>query len=322
MAVDPVLVRRLADEAGFLATTLEKVARLEDLLREIALHPRLGQHLALKGGTAINFVLLPEAPRLSVDIDLNYLGEVGREEMLADRPIVEEALERIFRAQGYGWRKRAPYGSTAWTLRYTNIAATPDSVKVEVNWLLRVPIWITEQLPFRSIFPSEPAVVSVLAREEVVAGKLAALLDRAAPRDLFDVATLANKGALGNPEKLRPAAVLLGSFHTEDFRERLERAHVGVISERDVRNALWPTLRRDVRPTLRELRKSAEPALREILSLSDRERAYLDAFYGERRFDPLPLFEGTDPSADLPQHPMAAWRLQQLTRRGKQVPGA
>lgn len=116
MGVDPVLVRRLADEAGYQAATLEKVARLEDLPRETARHPRLGEHLALKGGTAINFVLLPEAPRLSVDIDLNYLGEVGREEMLADRPAVEEALERIFEAQGYRREpptapRREPFGT-------------------------------------------------------------------------------------------------------------------------------------------------------------------------------------------------------------------
>ena len=314
MPVDPVLIRRLAQEAGYVATTLEKVARLEDLLREIARHPHLGEHLALKGGTAINFVLLPEAPRLSVDIDLNYIGEVGKDEMLADRPAVEEVHERIFNAQSYEIRRRATYGSTAWTLRYANLAGNRDSVKVEVNWLLRVPIWTPVRLTFRSAFPGDPVDVTVLSREEVVAGKVAALLDRAAPRDLFDVATLADHGATGDLDRLRRATTLLGTFHTNDFRRRLERAYIDEVGDRELRNALWPTLRRDFRPTVDQLKASAEPLLRDVLSLGDRESAYLTTFYEARRFDPLPLFDGTGATVDLPSHPMAAWRLQQLER--------
>ena len=314
MPIDPVLIRRLAQEAGYLATTLEKVARLEDLLRETARHPQLSEHLALKGGTVINFILLPEALRLSVDIDLNYIGAVGREEMRADRPAVEEVHERIFNAQSYEIQRRATYGSTAWTLRYTNLAGSRDSVKVEVNWLLRVPIWTPERLAFRSIFPGEPVVVTVLSREEVVAGKVAALLDRAAPRDLFDVATLVDHGAIGDLDRLRRATTLLGTFQTSDFRRRIERAYIDDVGDRELRNALWQTLRRDLRPTVDQLKASAEPLLRDVLSLGDRENAYLATFYEARRFDPLPLFDGTGAAADLPRHPMAAWRLQQLER--------
>lgn len=314
MPVDPVLIRRLGQEAGYLPTTLEKVVRLEDILREISRHPHLGEHLALKGGTAINFILLPESPRLSVDIDLNYIGEVGREQMLADRPAVEKVQERIFNAQSYGIQRRATYGSTAWTLKYTNLAGNRDSLKVEINWLLRVPIWTPGRLAFRSMFPGEPVDVTVLSREEVVAGKVAALLDRAAPRDLFDVATLVDHGATGDLDRLRRATTLIGSFQASDFRRRTEQAPIDHVGDRELRSTLWPTLRRDIRPTFDQLRTSAEPLLRDVLSLGDRENAYLGTFYEARRFDPLPLFDGTGATADLPRHPMAAWRLDQIER--------
>jgi len=311
MPVDPVLIRRIAGDAGYQPTTLEKVARLEHVLREITQHSEFGAQLALKGGTAINFVLLPEAPRLSVDIDLNFIGAIDRDGMFAARPRVEEFFERIASAQGYEFAKRASYGLTGWDLSYTNIAGNRDIVKVEINWLLRVPIWQPERVLFRSVFPGDPSVVTVTAREEVVAGKLAALLGRAAPRDLIDTATLAQHGAMGDHDRLRAATILLGSFRPDDFRQRLERPHVGDIEEREIRNVLWPTLRRDARPTLDQLRKACEPVLREILTLGDRERAYLDEFYERRRFDPLPLFDGLDANPDLPQHPMAAWRLRE-----------
>lgn len=34
-------------------------------------------------------------PRLSIDIDLNYIGQIDREAMLAERPEVERALEAV-----------------------------------------------------------------------------------------------------------------------------------------------------------------------------------------------------------------------------------
>lgn len=153
--------------------------------------------------------------------------------------------------------------------------------------------------------------MTVTSREEVVAGKLAALLGRAAPRDLFDVATLAEHGAMGDRDRLRAASVLLGSFRRDDFRERLAQPHVGEISEREIKNILWPTLRKDLRPALDELRSACEPALSEILTLGEKESHYLEEFYDRDLFHPMPLFEGMDANPDLPRHPMAAWRLQQ-----------
>lgn len=42
----------------------------------------------MKGGTALNLFILRH-PRLSIDIDLNYVCALEREEMLADRPKIE-----------------------------------------------------------------------------------------------------------------------------------------------------------------------------------------------------------------------------------------
>jgi hypothetical protein len=51
-------------------------------------HPFLKQRIVLKGGTALNAFVL-HLPRLSVDIDLNYIGSSDREVMLAERPKAE-----------------------------------------------------------------------------------------------------------------------------------------------------------------------------------------------------------------------------------------
>src|SRR5690349_10124024 len=94
MTVDPDQISQAARATGFDPTTLEKVLRLKDLLREFYRHPFLKDRLVLKGGTAIN-MFLADLPRLSVDIDLNYIGQPDREGMLKERPKLERAIRQV-----------------------------------------------------------------------------------------------------------------------------------------------------------------------------------------------------------------------------------
>lgn len=88
------------DARAFQPRTLDKVNRLLDLLEEIQRHPDLKGKLAMYGGTAINLFML-NVPRLSVDIDISYVGALGRDKMLEERPVIERALEEVARSQGY-----------------------------------------------------------------------------------------------------------------------------------------------------------------------------------------------------------------------------
>src|SRR5659263_657144 len=83
---------REATATGFQAEPLEKVIRLLGLLDALRSHPFLKTRIALKGGTALN-LFASDVPRLSVDIDLNYLGAAKMETMQADRPKVEQAVQ-------------------------------------------------------------------------------------------------------------------------------------------------------------------------------------------------------------------------------------
>ena len=75
-------IKETANATGFIRDTVEKVMRLIDILESI-FSTKWKDKLVLKGGTAIN-VFYVNMPRLSVDIDLDYIG-VSREEMLADK---------------------------------------------------------------------------------------------------------------------------------------------------------------------------------------------------------------------------------------------
>lgn len=61
-------IDRLATEYNYIRDNMEKVVRLCAILEFISSDMPLSQNLALKGGTAINLLVMP-IPRLSVDID-------------------------------------------------------------------------------------------------------------------------------------------------------------------------------------------------------------------------------------------------------------
>jgi predicted nucleotidyltransferase component of viral defense system len=83
---------------GFRPDTLEKV-RLLRLLDQVTRHPFLGSRLLLKGGTALN-LFYAVAPRLSVDLDFNYVGAADRAQMLQERPEVERAVNQLVMGEG------------------------------------------------------------------------------------------------------------------------------------------------------------------------------------------------------------------------------
>jgi len=72
-------IEELAKQSCFLKDNLEKVLRLSSLL-DLIFASAIGENLVLKGGTAINFAYF-NLPRLSIDIDLDYI-QLSREKMM------------------------------------------------------------------------------------------------------------------------------------------------------------------------------------------------------------------------------------------------
>ena len=115
-------LQRLAGTAGFRAETLEKVLLLLDLLDAIRAHPFAGPRVVLKGGTALNLFAL-EIPRLSVDIDLNFIGAVDRATMEKERPPVDRDLQAACELTGVTV-KRIPteHAGGKWRLSFVTAA--------------------------------------------------------------------------------------------------------------------------------------------------------------------------------------------------------
>ena len=130
-----------AESTGFRPDVLERVAHLLALLGTLDSHPFLRGKLALKGGTALNLFLF-DVPRLSVDIDLNYVGSESRDGMLEERPQIEEAMRAVFGREDFevGEAPREHAGGK-WHLRYAASIGQRSGIDVDLNYMLRVPLW-------------------------------------------------------------------------------------------------------------------------------------------------------------------------------------
>lgn len=89
-------LKQEARSRGYRPEMIEKVYHLLDLLEEFMSVPYLSDRLALKGGTAINLFCTDQFPRLSVDLDFNYIGAVDKNIMQQEKPELEAILLDIY----------------------------------------------------------------------------------------------------------------------------------------------------------------------------------------------------------------------------------
>jgi len=158
-----------AELTGFRAEILEKVIHLLNLLETLNSHPFLKDRLALKGGTALNLFVFP-LPRLSVDIDLNYIGTADRESMLAERPKVEEAISAVCQREGLAIRRiSGDHAGGKWQLRYQSALGLGGNLEIDLNFMFRLPLWPVVKRDSQTIGSYKAKSIPVLDIHELAA---------------------------------------------------------------------------------------------------------------------------------------------------------
>jgi len=310
-------LERLGAETLFRPDTLEKVLRLERLLAQVRRHPFLGDRLALKGGTALNLFFGGSVPRLSVDLDFNYVRPVARDEMLREKPEIERALRLL--AEGDRYRLqwgREEHAGRKMHLWYRSGFGSDDHIEVDVNFLHRVPLVPAVEREGWSPDPDYPCRAVLAGTEEILAGKVLALLDRGAPRDLYDVASMAAGRFPYDAGLLRPLFVA--------FSGVLDRAvtayavpHRPTLSQAELEEQLIPVLRRGERPGRAVLTASITPLVSSLVTLSENEREYVDQIQWGEFLPELVIKDRPDLLERIRRHPGLLWKVENGRRRAR-----
>jgi len=301
-----------AERTGFRADVLEKVAHLLELLNALGSHPFLKGKLILKGGTALNLFVF-NVPRLSVDIDLNYVGAVDREAMVAERPKIEEAIHAVFARQGLNIRRMpVEHAGGKWLLRYQSAAGQMGNLEVDLNFMYRVPLWPSTVSDSFTVGSWRAKMIPLIDIHELAAGKLAALMARRQSRDIFDCHAILKMENI-DPVKLRLAFVVYGAMNRKDWRT-VSADDVDFNAEEFSRQ-LIPTLRID-NPTGQEnlsdfgprLIEECRNALSAVLPLKEEEFEFLDLLLNGGVIDATILTSEPILQSRIMAQPLLKWK--------------
>lgn len=277
--------------------------------------------LALKGGTAINLVLIPGLPRLSVDLDLDLAIDCSKEEMLRYRKQLDESLSGYCMKQGYALGKRESYSLCSYELLYDTVTGSRDKIKLDINYLARCHVFEPMETPVSHPFFKDTHIkVFHLQAIEIFGSKMGAFFERTKPRDLYDLYSLSQSELMKSDEEktlLRKCAVFystIGNDSSEDWLGRnIDRLTQMNFSK--IRSQLLPMLRIKAGAYPKaKIEDAAADFVKAVMQLDEADREFIERFQsGDYR--PELLF-GTQ-MKHLEHHPMALATLSKVKKYDK-----
>jgi len=265
-----------------------------------------------------------DVPRMSVDIDLNYVGAQDVDQMREARPEFEAALVAVCEREGCTV-KRAPdeHAGGKFRMRYFSVLGGSQNLEVDVSYVARVPLLGTERLETR--FPPDDTIeVPTLSLLELAAGKFTALMQRTVARDAFDAANLLQLvPELLESTEFRLAFVCSVAGGRHDPRDLLPSDPVPAALA--VKEQLIPLLQQRGRGSVtdpEELRvrigRRLDGVAERLLDWSAAERRFLDTLHEEGTVNAEVLHADPEMQERIRSQPMLQWKAQNVRnfRRG------
>ncbi|OAI49225.1 hypothetical protein AYO45_00570 [Gammaproteobacteria bacterium SCGC AG-212-F23] len=305
-------LHELSKTTGFKnADMLEKVIQLINLLNEIFNNTYLRNLFVLKGGTALNLFYF-NLPRLSVDIDLNYIGSIEKSRMLIERKELEKILVSLCQRSGFMIKRVAKeHAGGKWRLNYTSAIKAGGNIEIDLSYLHRViffPITNKNSMPVNLY---QAINIPLLDFHELAAGKLAALMSRKASRDLYDVSKLSHITEKLEIDKLRLVFLVYGGMNRRDWRT-LDVNDIA-IDKNEIAKKLYPVLRQQeiAYPELtKNLILDCKKIIATILPFRNHEKEFLDLLLDKGQIEPSLLTPDIEMQNKILKHPGLLWKAQ------------
>lgn len=303
-------IKEIENETHFIKDNIEKVLRLIDIL-EFIFTSKLKDKLVLKGGTAIN-IFYANMPRLSVDIDFDYVG-YSKEEMIDDKNIISDFLKNELSKKGYEYSNlsKLHYALYSLVFSYKNNANNNDIIKLDINFLDRNHILLFKKKYVDLSFYKSEVAINVLDEHELFGSKLGALVNRAKPRDVYDVYNLINKGIVKDLNLLRKCFIFYNSLSGDVDLLNYKNELIDSLTKRDFFRMLRPMLSKEDKFDYIEATKRVKQFIDELLVLDEFEVEFIKEF---RKGNYLPklLFKDEAIIKRIENHPMALFRCQKI----------
>ena len=313
-AYNKIELEKVARETSFIRDNLEKVIRLSNILEFLVSNDDLKGKVVLKGGTAINLTVF-DMPRLSVDIDLDYCCNSDKETMMADRAVIGQEILGHMQSNGYTLHpsSKNTHALDSWVFSYLNAGGNRDNIKIEINYMMRA--HILEPLTRKTSVPFiEEVDVYALAPLELFGSKIKALIERAAPRDMYDVNRMIKENIFKEDQMdmLRKIVVFylaVGGQNKPEKAYSFER--IRNIKFPQIRSALIPVLKKTEKFDFEEAKTNVISFLSGFLIPGDAEKDFIESF-NQGEYKPEVLFDDHEIVERIKEHPMALWKMNEV----------
>jgi|LSQX01.2.fsa_nt_gb predicted nucleotidyltransferase component of viral defense system len=306
------VIGKQAKQYGFVRDTFEKTCRLISVLEFIQQDEWLAELLSLKGGTAINLTIF-DLPRLSVDIDLDFSINVTKDEMRYKRQNISLRLAKHMENSGYRLsdKTRKHHALDSFVYDYVNAGGVRDNLKIEINYMLRCHVL---PLTIRSInlpWMEREVSVQTVAPIEIFASKIVALLNRAVPRDLFDIYNMLSCELIehDNHNLLRKCVIFYSAISSQSSLIYFDFEEIKSITQYRIKTDLLPVLRQGKYFNAEPAQDMVIEYLDKLLVPTDGEIEFLNLFQ-QNIYRPELIFGDTDVSRRIINHPMALWKCR------------
>ena len=306
-------LERIASGTDFIRDNLEKAFRLCDILKYINENPLFGEHLALKGGTAINLTIF-NLPRLSVDIDLDFTKECSRDEMMTIRENINQDFLNYMFSQGYALspHTKSPHSLASWVFYFQNAGGNKDNLKVEINYSLRNHILPIVKKKVNIEFLQFISEVKTLSTLELFGSKIKALIERTAPRDLYDIHNMLKYNIIHPDETDRLRKIIL-FYLTVGGSDNPSTSYnfksIDNLTFVQIRSSLLPVLKKSKRFDFESAKVEVKEFLLKLMKFTEEEKSFIENF-NNNLYRPELLFEDAEIVRRIKNHPMAIWKIR------------
>lgn len=303
----------ISQELNVQKQTLERVLRLIEVLEFINTDTCLKDKLALKGGTAINLTFYNYL-RLSVDIDLDYIGSNDREQMMIDRDLIGKKLLNYMQEsnmQYHNDKTKKTHALDSFVFNYSNMFNATDIIKIEINYMNRVHLFDCEKR--KITLPSKNSnEVLTLNKIDLFSSKTNALIYRTTIRDIYDVYNMIKNKTININEfvifkKSLIFYLLLSSEEKIDIKTLFDacKKRMNSFVGKRVPQYLSSTLKLNEKFDISGAVNDISLFLDEVLAnITDNEIHFINSFPNISTY----LFENKEIDEKINNHPMIKWK--------------
>ena len=229
-----------------------------------------------------------------MDIDLDYLVNESKEEMLHNREFINTTLARFMELDGYNLspKSKKPHSLDSWVYEYVNLGGNKDNIKIEINYSLRAHVFPAQEMRIVTEHFESEYKLNCLNAIEIFGSKINALLNRCAARDLYDTYNMIKFKLFDEMEEelLRKCVVFYAAISAKEITKEFNTAAIDSLTNYKIKTDLLPVLTKRDSFDLETAKKVVKDYLSELLVLTPSEKEFLDHFE-KKVYIPQALFD-------------------------------